>query len=309
VFAEVLPLLEERLSEFLERLCLTVSAGYGRAKRLSVFLELLHELEEHLSQFVERLCLTASAGYGRTERLSVFPEVLHEFLECLCSTASAGYGRAERLSAFQEVLHELEGHLSEFLERLCLTASAGHGRAERLSVFQEVLRELEGHLSEFLERLCLTTPAGYGRAERLSVLPEILHEFEDHLEEFLEVLYPFLATLSLFLASRQHERAVVAQVAPTRVGHRADPELNTASGGGFVERGRGHAVARVRTSGTTADCSARRSTSECQCEVEVVELNQFTGSSYTQIIVPIGKRATHAHPPELLVSLLFQPVS
>jgi hypothetical protein len=58
---------------------------------------MLHEFEEHLSKFLERLCLTASAGYGRAERLSVFEEHLSEFLGRLCGAASAGYGRAERL--------------------------------------------------------------------------------------------------------------------------------------------------------------------------------------------------------------------
>jgi hypothetical protein len=69
-----------------------------------VFQEHLHEFEEPLSVFRGCLCLTASAGYGRAERLSVFQEMLHEFEEplsvfrgCLCLTASAGYGRAERL--------------------------------------------------------------------------------------------------------------------------------------------------------------------------------------------------------------------
>jgi hypothetical protein len=136
---------------------------------------------------------------------------------------------------FQELLHELEGHLSEFLECLCLTASAGYGRAARLSVFQELLHK-------FLECLCLTASAGYGRAARLSVFQELLRELEEHLSEFLEVLYPFLATLSLFLASGHHERGMlypylatfslflaslhrerdlVGEVAPTRLAHRA----------------------------------------------------------------------------------------
>jgi hypothetical protein len=44
------------------------------------------------------------------------------------------------------------------------------------------------------------------------------------------VLSPFLTTLSLFLASSRDERDPVAEVAPTRVGHRADPELVRAHG-------------------------------------------------------------------------------
>ena len=153
---------------FLECLCLTASAGHGRAERLSEFLETLHEFEAHLSVFLERLCLTASAGYGRAERLSEFRELLYEFeahlsefLECLCLTASAGYGRAERLSEFRDALHEFGEHLSEFREILCLTAPAGYGRAERLSEFRDALHEFEEHLSEFLECLRLTAPAGH----------------------------------------------------------------------------------------------------------------------------------------------------
>jgi hypothetical protein len=42
-------------------------------------------------------------------------------------------------------------------------------------------------LSVFVGLLCSNASAGYGRAQRLY--------------EFLEVLYPFLGTLSLFLAS------------------------------------------------------------------------------------------------------------
>jgi hypothetical protein len=143
--------------EFLERLCLTASAGYGRAERPSESTEILHEFEEHLSEFLERLCLTASAGYGRAERRSEFREVLHEFeehlsefLECLCLHASAGYGRAERRSGLREVLHEFEERLSEFLECLCLTASAGYGRAERLYEVFEVLSPFFATPSLFL---------------------------------------------------------------------------------------------------------------------------------------------------------------
>jgi hypothetical protein len=117
----------------------------------------LSVFEAHLSVFLERLCLTASAGYGRAECLSAFQEILREFeahlsvfLERLCLTASAGYGRAERLSAFQEILPEFEAHLSVFLERLCLTASAGYGRAERLQEFFGVLSPFLATLSLFL---------------------------------------------------------------------------------------------------------------------------------------------------------------
>jgi hypothetical protein len=76
-------------------------------------------------------------------------------------------------------------------------------------VFEETPHVFEEHLSEFLERLCLTASAGHGRAERLY--------------EFFEVLSLFLATLSLFLASRRQEGDPVTEIAPTRMGHRAKP--------------------------------------------------------------------------------------
>ena len=106
---------------------------------------------------------------------------------------------------------EFEECLSEYLGFLRVTAPAGHGRAERLSVFGEIVLVLEECLSESLGVLCVTASAGHGRAERLY--------------EFLGVLYPFLAMLSLFVASLHPERDGVAEVAPARLGHRADPEL------------------------------------------------------------------------------------
>jgi hypothetical protein len=95
----------------------------------------------------------------------------------------------------REILHEFAADLSELLECLCLTAPAGHGQAERLSEFRGILDEFEAHVSEFLECLCLTAPAGHGRAARLY--------------EFFEVRSPFLATLSLLLASRQELPGVI----------------------------------------------------------------------------------------------------
>jgi hypothetical protein len=95
-----------------------------------------------------------------------------------------------------------------------LTASAGYGCVERLSEFEE-------RLSAFLERLCVTAPAGYGRAERR--------------HEFFEVLSLVLATRSLFLGSRHHEGDRVAEVAPTRAGHGANPELVHAGRDELVE--------------------------------------------------------------------------
>jgi len=49
------------------------------------------------------------------------------------------------------------------------------------------------------------------------------------------MLSSFLATLSLFLALRHHERDRVAEVAPTPEGHRADPDLVHASSNEPVE--------------------------------------------------------------------------
>ena len=40
---------------------------------------ILHEFEERLSEFLECLCLTASAGYSRAARLYAFFEVLSPF--------------------------------------------------------------------------------------------------------------------------------------------------------------------------------------------------------------------------------------
>ena len=132
-------------------------------------------------------CRNAAGPPLRVPRLGVAAPVRH--------------GRGQRLSEFAEILHEFEEQLEEFLERLCVTAPAGHGRAQRLSEFPELLHEFEGHPEEFLGRLCVTASAGYGRAERVY--------------EFFEVLSPFLAMLSLFLASRHQERDRVAEVAPT----------------------------------------------------------------------------------------------
>jgi hypothetical protein len=151
--------------------------------------------EAHLSVFHERLCLTASAGYGRAERLSVFQEILHEFEahlsefhERLCLTASAGYGCAERLSEFQEVLHDFQEHLSEFLESLCLTVAGGYGRAERLYEFFEVLSPFLATLSLFLasrhherDRVAEVAPTPEGqRAD-----PDLVHAPRDEPVEHL----------------------------------------------------------------------------------------------------------------------------
>src|SRR5580658_5404024 len=57
---------------------------------------------ERLSEFLELLCPTASAGCGRAQHQSEFLERASVFLACLCPTASAGYGRAQRLPEFLE---------------------------------------------------------------------------------------------------------------------------------------------------------------------------------------------------------------